>query len=198
MRRNQFLLVAVMGAAMAISGAAVAFAGGSAAPPVRATVSSGTPVARDSLSPNDQDMLARIGATGPITRLGALSGTTFYEIRAGDGGECFAFGLEAQGGGLSGGCLGGSGQLTDPVVDMSIVAMNPADGTFQFRTVQGIAADGVSAVGVIDAGGIVHATPVVGNIYRMADGAVPMGPIMAFVALDASGSTIYTKPLIAG
>jgi hypothetical protein len=198
MKRNRFLLVAAIGATTAaVAGATVAVAGGSGAPPARPTVGAGTPVARDSLGPNDQAMLARIGATGPVTRIGALNGTAFYEIRGGDGGECFAFGSETEGG-LSGGCLGGSGQLTQPIIDMSIIALNPADGTFHFRTIQGIAADGVSAVGVLGADGTVHKTPVVDNVYRMADAAVPTGPITAFVALDASGATIFTRPLSGG
>lgn len=197
MKRRRFLLVATAAGTMAVAAATMALAGGSGALTDPPTVSGGVPVGPESLGPSDQAMLARIGATGPIKKLGALNGTAFYEIQAGDGGACFAFGSEANGG-LSGGCLGGSGQLTQPIIDMSIIAMNPADRTFQFRTIQGIAADGVSAIGVLTPDGAVHATPVVSNVYRMADGAVPTAPITAFVALDAKGATIFTKPLNGG
>lgn len=194
MKRFRLLLVLTLGVSTTIAGGALALGGSSTPPPP--TISAGVPVSRDSLEPNDQAMLVRIGATGAITRLGASNGTAFYEIAAAGGGACFAVGPEA--GGISGGCLGGSGRLEQPLIDMSVIAMNPADGTFRFRTIQGIAADGVRSVGVVAADGAVHTTPVVGNVYRMSDDAVPAGPIIALLALDSTGSTIFTKPLAGG
>jgi hypothetical protein len=97
--------------------------------------------------------------------------------------------------GLSGGCFRGSARLEQPLVDMSGIGMNPADGSFRLARVEGIAADGVAAVGVIDAEGILHTTPVIDNVYRMSPDELPSDQPRAIVALDASGAQVFVKSL---
>jgi hypothetical protein len=82
--------------------------------------------------------------------------------------------------------------------------MDPASGDWRLARIEGIAADGISAVGVVDAQGALHTTPVVGNVYEMASSDVPTGSrcpgfeARAIVALDGNGSVVFTKSLGAG
>lgn len=177
-----------------ITVAVVIVAGGAsgATPPAPSVISSGVGVARTAFSNADQATLARIGATGAITKVGAHDGIAFYSI-GGGGGRCFAFGWEAQGG-LSGGCLA-AGATTPAVLDMSSIVMNPANGVWLLDTLQGIAADGIADVGFVDANGVVHTAPVVSNVYRLAGQSFAGGPASELVGLDASGKRVFTEGL---
>ncbi|MBX6370548.1 MAG: hypothetical protein IRZ04_21470, partial [Rhodospirillales bacterium] len=70
-----------------------------ATPPVPPAISSGTHVPWNALGTSDQAMLTRLGATGQITEVGSVDGTSFYAVDGSDGGHCYAFGRS--GGGLS-------------------------------------------------------------------------------------------------
>lgn len=163
-----------------------------ATPPAPPTISSGTHVPWNSLGTSDQAMLARIGATGQITEVGSVGGTSFYAVDGSDGGHCYAFGRS--GGGLSGGCMRPDANVPI-VIDMSTVVMNPTDGSWKLDTLQGIAADGIVAVGFVDADGITHTTPVIGNVYRLPGQAFTGGASSQIVGLDASGQAISTAGL---
>ncbi|MGD0274290.1 MAG: hypothetical protein ABSB96_11250 [Gaiellaceae bacterium] len=202
MKRTRFLLVGVGVALTVAAGATItAFAGTSTETTAGLMISSGVPVERSSFSAQDQWLLGNIGETGAITKIGVREGVSFYEGTNEDGGQCFMTGSGRDGGGLSGGCLKGAAQLEQPLVDMSGVCVDPASGDWRLARIEGIAADGISAVGVVDAEDALHTTPVVGNVYRMASSDIPTGSrcpgfeAQAIVALDEKGSVVFTKSL---
>jgi hypothetical protein len=190
--------IASGGAAIAVAIGIVAAAvtwGGSAAsattsPPP--TISSGTPVPQSAFSASDQAMLTRIGATGAITLVGSVGDTAFYSIAGNDGGNCYVSG-SASSGGLSGGCMN-AGVAVPRVIDQSISEVSPTDGSWKLDTLQGIAADGIAAVGFVDANGDLHTTPVKSNVYRLAGQALTGGPSSELVGLDGRGNRVYTEP----
>lgn len=175
--------------------AVVTLAGGAsgATPPAPPVISSGVGVARTAFSNADQAMLARIGATGAITKVGSVGGTAFYSIAGGGGSSCFAFGSDTQGG-LSGGCMA-AGATIPAVLDMSGIVMNPTDGSWKLDALQGIAADGIADVGFVDGTGVVHTTPVLGNVYRLADQSFTGGPGSELVGLDGNGKRVFSEAL---
>jgi hypothetical protein len=179
----------VVGITMAV----VTLAGGAsgATPPAPPVISSGVGVARTAFSNADQAMLARIGATGAITKVGSVGGTAFYSIAG--GGSCFAFGSETHGG-LSGGCMA-AGATIPAVLDMSGIVMNPADGSWKLETLQGIAADDIASIGFVDGNGVVHTTPVVANVYRLSGQSLVGGPASELVGLDANGKRVFSEAL---
>lgn len=200
MKRTRFLLAGVVVALAAATGATVtAFAEAPDDVAANLTISSGVPVERGSFSAQDQWLLGNIGETGAITKIGAREGVSFYEGTNEGGGQCFMTGSGPDGGGLSGGCLPGSTQIEQPIVDMSGVCMDPASGDWRLARVEGIATDGISAVGVVDTEGVLHTTSVVGNVYKMASSDIPKGSpcpgfeVKAIVALDENGSQVYSK-----
>jgi hypothetical protein len=205
MKRTRFLLVGVGVALAAAAGATLtAFAGTSTNTTASLTISSGVPVERSSFSAQDQWLLGIIGETGAIAKIGVREGVSFYEGTNEDGGQCFMTRSGSDGGGLSGGCSKGAAQLGQPLVDMSSICMDPANGDWRLARIEGIAADGISAVGVVDTKGALHTTPVVGNVYKMASSDVPTSSrcpgfeARAIVALDDNGSEVFTKSFGAG
>jgi hypothetical protein len=202
MKRTRFLLVGIGVALTVAAGAAItAFAATSIDTAAGLTISSGVQVERSSFSAQDQWLLGNIGETGAITKIGVREGVSFYEGMNEDGGQCFMTGSRPSGGGLSGYCPRGSAQLEQPLVDSSAICMDPASGNWRLARIEGIAADRISAVGVIDAEGALHTTPVVGNVYKMASSDIPTGSpcpgfgARAVVALDGNGSVVFTKSL---
>ena len=81
------------------------------------------------------------------------------------------------------------------VIDMSSVAINPTDGSWKLETLQGIAADGIAAVGFVDASGDLHTTPVTDNVYRLDGQALSGGPSSELVGLDSKGNRVFTARL---
>jgi hypothetical protein len=192
-------VVAVLAAATAIT--AVAFAGTSTGVSTGFTISSGTALDRSSFSAQDRWFLDEIGETGAMAKIGERDGTTFYEGTREDGGKCFFTGSGFGGGGLSGGCLI-SAQLEQPLVDMSGVCVDPATGRGRLGKIEGIAADGIVSVAVVDEEGVLHKTPVVGNIYKMPAADIPNDlPCAGFksraiVALEGNGSQVFTEAIV--
>lgn len=195
MKRVAFIMGAFGILAAGVAAAVVVLAGGASAAPPSAppTISAGIPVLRASLSAADQATLSGIGATGAITQVGSIGGTAFYAVGGGDGGHCYAFGSTARGG-LSGGCMPAGAQVP-AVIDMSTVVMNPVDGTWKLDTLQGIAADGVAQVGFLDGSGVLHTTPVVGNVYRLAGRGFVGGAFSQLVGLDGNGDRVFGETL---
>jgi hypothetical protein len=202
MKRTRLLIVGVIAAlTAAIAIAAAAFAGTSNDVSTGFTISSGTAVDRGSFSAQDHWFLDEIGETGAITKIGERDGTTFYEGTSKDGGKCFMTGARSGGGGLSGGCPS-SAQLEQPLVDMSGVCIDPTTGEGRLGRIEGIAADGIVSIAVVDEAGALHATPVVGNIYKMPAADFPVDrPCAGFksraiVALDKNGAQVFTRALV--
>jgi hypothetical protein len=135
-------------------------------------------------------MLARIGATGSITRLDTQSGVAFYKVANADGSECYAWG-RAKGGGLSGGCL--SRGLRQPILDFSVVEVDRSSGVMAYRNLQGVAADGVALVRLVAVNGESQSVRVSHNVYELPR--VKLMPLKRFEALDRAGAVVYMKSL---
>src|SRR5574337_1406769 len=149
MSMNRVLItVLAIGAVLVLAGA-VAAAGNGSTPPGYA-ISSGTEVSGSVFATQDQQLLGQLRATGGITRVGTLGGVAFFVVDTADGGRCYGFG-RAPSGGLNLGCSTDP-ELQQPISDMSIVALDPTDPEhgFELREFQGIAADGIASVGVVD------------------------------------------------
>jgi hypothetical protein len=79
-----------------------------------------------------------------------------------------------------------------PVLDLSVVSIEKGD-TARFTRVQGIAADGVARVGILDADGNVAAEiPVENNVYS--SDSVPRDTTAALVAVGADGRILAAVP----
>lgn len=195
MKRVTFITGGGATIAVGIAAAVVFSSSGAvgATPPPPPSISSGTPTARSTFSEADQAMLAQIGATGSISRVGSAGDTAFYSIAGSDQGHCYAFG-SASSGGLSGGCMPPDAEVP-AVIDMSSVAMSPTDGSWKLDTLQGIATDGIAAVGFVDASGNLHTTPVTGNVYRLDGQTLTGGPSSELVGLDGNGNRVFTARL---
>jgi hypothetical protein len=189
MKLKRIYLASAVALLAAAAGTIAAVAGGTGkpAPP---TFSPGVPVARGAFSHADQAFLARIGATGQITRLGSRDGVAFYSVTSSDNGRCFATGTIT--GGLSGGCLDASKPVPQ-VVDLSALVMNPADASWRLETLQGVAAEGIAKVGFVDAAGALHATRVTGNVYRLSGQSWQGGSASELRAFDARGNLVFSE-----
>lgn len=190
---NRMLIAVLAAGTVVVSGVAAAIAAGSGSTVPGYAISSGIKVSSNSLPSEDRQLLGELGATGTITKVGSLGGVAFYTVDTAGGGRCYGFGSDSNGG-LSLGCAT-SPDLQQPISDMSIVALDPndADHRFELRAFQGIAADGIASVGVVDRNGQLYSTPVVSNVYRMASADVSRIQPAAFAAFDASGKRVYTE-----
>lgn len=194
MKRIRFIAAGLVALTAAVAATVIALAGGASGATLQPApqISSGVPVASGSLGAAATAMLTRIGASGAIARIGSINGTSFYSVAGADGGHCYVFGSNpAQG--LSGGCIP-AGVAVPAVIDMSGVVMNPADGSWNRETLQGIAADGIAEVGFVDASGAMHTAPVVGNVYRLT-GPFPGGASSLLVGFDGAGKQIFREGL---
>jgi hypothetical protein len=76
-----------------------------------------------------------------------------------------------------------------PLFDFSTVGMDRGDAAMHYIRVEGVAADGVASVGVLDQNGeTLERLPVQGNVYG-AD-SLPTRTGVRLVALDASGNVL--------
>jgi hypothetical protein len=79
-----------------------------------------------------------------------------------------------------------------PILDLSVVQVN-ADNSSSYVRVSGVAADGVSRIGVLNAAGqIVQTIPVTQNVYDSTD--IAAGTVGALVALDSTGAVVAREP----
>jgi hypothetical protein len=136
---------------------------------------------------------ARQAFRAESVRLLALrDGRAFYELDTADG-RCFAVGSASNLGDPGGEvCPRGAPFPSGlrPTLDFSIYEGQTSnrDEMRLFR-IEGFAADGVAAVGVMNrAGHLAWRVPVASNVYEL--GRVPPGLTGAIVALDAGGSVI--------
>lgn len=187
--------------AAALSAAALALAGSGGEPVAGFFSNSGTPLSIEALSAAGHATLVRTGATRDLRLLGTRGPAAFYIARNDDGDRCF----------LTGSASGGPSEFTTVFCPRARATAFPSDqrlildaSSFVYdrktdaNTVTalfGFAVDGVARVGVLDAEGQLHATPVVDNIY--ATTAVPSQPVVAIVALDRKGNRVVTIPLVA-
>jgi hypothetical protein len=127
-----------------------------------------------------------------VRLLAVREGRAFYDLSTADG-QCFGVGSSAR--------LGDPGgevcpqatfpSAARPTLDFSVYEGQTADrDSLTLFRIEGFAADGVAAVGVVNrAGKIAWRVPVADNVYVL--GHVPPGLTGAIVALDARGAVIF-------
>jgi hypothetical protein len=128
--------------------------------------------------------------SGPLFLLAVRDDRAFY--RVGDArAHCYAVGDAGSVGTLGAvACWDGS----EPLMDFSVVDLSSGSRSdVKFLRIEGVAADEVSSVGVVDSNGdIVARVPVVRNVYAMA---APPGPRShGIVALDGRGRLLAPLP----
>jgi hypothetical protein len=170
----------------------------------------GAPLDASKLSLDQTSGWKRAGVTDDVRRLGERAGVVFYLARGHreNGNVCFSYAL-ASGTDRPGSenlmsCPAGPDAFPsakEPIVDLSNPMPPPYPHNYPrewstLRRLVGVAADGVVRVGYVDLEGVVHATPVVDNLYAtdLLGGAGMRAK--AIVALDAEGRTIYTLDLL--
>jgi hypothetical protein len=158
--------------------------------------SSGAPI---QLSTADQRVLAGFAESGAkltsASLLGVLGGRAVYEIANASGPDCYGVGPVPAAGYTLGqvGCVPSFPSAGSPLVDFSVVngGVNASSPAHVVRA-EGVAADGVAAVGFRTADGrLVGVTPVVHNIYRST--APPPDVVEQLVALDGSNNVIWSE-----
>lgn len=192
-RRGAILAAAIV--ALVALGSAVAVASSrshassASTPPF--TVGQGTLVSPQVISSRAESVLAASGATGPLYLLGKQGDHSYYRDAQANGSVCYALGSGTDI--LSVACLYSDQVMPSALVDMSTVELRPSDAPkIHLRSVEGIASDQVSAVGIEREDGSLVTTAVSGNSYRLEPDAIPTDAV-AIVALDASGKVLQRK-----
>lgn len=137
---------------------------------------------------------------GSTIRLAERSGVGFYTVRGEGQTQCF---------GIRSGPAADSTFTTltcqspddaapfpspsRPVLDLSPIMGQEGNTRVHLPRMIGFAADGVAEVGVVDADGHIHTTPVQANVYFTEDFAD--FPAQAMVALDAQGEVVWRSEL---
>ena len=130
----------------------------------------------------------KVGST--MQNLGTLNGTTFYATRNADGNFCLAIDHTATQYEKGFGCDLNADGFPSP--DRQVLMFPPV------AQLQGVAADGVATVELLDANGNVLASaPVTNNLFE-ADASIPDGTAASVVTLDANGNVTSTRPLPQG
>jgi hypothetical protein len=129
---------------------------------------------------------------GDLTLLGTIGGRSIYRVGdsahpcygAGDTGAAWPLGVIK--------CRNAAPYFPSrqmPLFDFSTVGMDRGDAAMHYIRVEGVAADGVASVGVLDQNGeTVERLPVQGNVYGVAS--LPTRTGVRLVALDASGNAL--------
>lgn len=158
--------------------------------------SSGAPVP---LPPGDQRVLASFAEGGAqLTTaflLGVRGGRAIYEIANETGRDCYGVGPMPATNYTLGQveCSPAFPSASSPIVDFSVVngGVNSSSAAHVSRA-EGVAADGVAAIGFRTADGrLVGVTPVVQNLYESS--APPRDAVEQLVALDASNNVIWSE-----
>jgi hypothetical protein len=129
-----------------------------------------------------------------LTLLGTIGGRSIYRVEMGDSAhQCY-------GAGYAGArwplglvvCRNAAPYFPSremPLFDFSMVGMDRGDGEMHYIRVEGVAADGVTSVGLLDRdGATVERMPVRGNVYGAES--LPTSTGVRLVALDASGNVL--------
>lgn len=177
-RRRAALALAV---AAAVAVPAVAFAGRLA--DVLGISNGGTTVSTSGVLPGQSDLdlaMQQLKVGGTMQFLGTLNGVSFYATRNADGHFCLAIDHVAAQYEKGFGCdLNADGF---PSATVPVFAFPPVE------RLQGVAADGVATVELLDASGnVIASTPVTNNLFE-SSASVPSGEAASIVTLDANGN----------
>jgi hypothetical protein len=205
--RRKLLILTVVGVVSAgvMAGVAVSVFRDDKSPRLGQIASSGRLVAISDLTPRQAAELrrSRVG-TDEIRLLGEPGGTQVYVAESTAGQPCF---LSSRGDSPNQGfrvvaCLGsGEHQVPSearPVVDFSAGTKRPGEAFVRFEYLAGIAANRISAVGLIDRSGAIFRVPARNNVYGTDDASVRSIDAVAFVAFDARGEEVFRQPLTFG
>lgn len=164
----------------------------------------GTPFS--SLLPRDEQALSRMrGGVGvpesisadDVSILGTRGDRSFYRL----GDHCYGSGPASPTNYVFGEirCTPAFPSRARPVLDSTVFGSTagpderPQPQTMTVHWSQGIAADGVAKIALVDADGqVVAETPVLDNIYRF--GPVPAGNATKVVAYSATGEVLFSMP----
>jgi hypothetical protein len=164
----------------------------------------GTPFS--TLLPRDEQALSRMrGGVGvperisaeDVSILGTRGDQSFYRLS----GHCYASGPASPTNHVFGQiqCVPAFPSRVRPVLDQTVYGSTAGPGerpqrhTMTVHTSQGIAADGVAKIALVDADGhVVAETSVLENIYRFER--VPAGNATKVVAYSATGEVVFSMP----
>jgi hypothetical protein len=203
MPKHKWTLAVVIVVATAASGTAIAIAS-SQAGKANGTRSrsdgtsftlrqQGAPVAAHLISAQDRRTLSVTGATDQLYLLEQNGGHSYYRAVGLDGKTCYAVGDGSQI--VRAACLHVDAQMPTALFDASSAVVYPNNpAAAHLVSVEGIAADQVSAVGIERSDGTRITTPVVGNTYHFPESSIPRDA-EAIVALDSSGTVLAKKSL---
>lgn len=135
------------------------------------------------------------GASSPATALllATRGGRGFYELTTA-GGRCYATGPGNRTGVVGGEACPRPGAFpspAQPLLDLTVYEASPSTRAVHAVRIEGLAADGVAAVGVLGSdGAITLRVPVIENVY--AASRAPAAAVAGLVALDAQGDRMAT------
>lgn len=145
------------------------------------------------LLPADQQALQRVNQPGAEVTLLAVRGErAFYRI----GSECYGVGpvkpTRYRLGSVK--CAPTFPSDGNPVLEFTVFHGDPRAPELTVYRSEGVAADGVAAVGFMTTGGqIVGRTPVIDNVFLVPSSLA--GEFRGFVAFDLAGTVISSRPL---
>jgi hypothetical protein len=179
---------AVVGVALATAVAVPAVAFASTLGGLLGISNGGTAVSTSDVLPGqtvlDQAM-QQLKVAGTMKYLGTLNGAAFYATRNADGNFCIAIDHVAQQYDKGFGCDLNAAGFPSP--DHQVLAFPPVQG------LQGVAADGVATVEVLDASGnVIASAPVTNNLFE--SNVAPSGQPAFIVTLDANGNATSKHP----
>jgi hypothetical protein len=189
-RRRAVLLGVVAACATAVPVGELGSGAGTATSAPRPSFTVGTKGRLIRLTERQARRLSGPPTSGSLSLLAVRDGRAFY--RLGDAqAHCYAVG-DAH----SLGTVGAIACWVDslPLMDFSVVDLSSGSRSeMKFFRIEGIAADQVSSVGILNADGdVVARVPVVSNVYSMT--APPRAPGRGLVALDSRGRPLLTTP----
>ncbi|HKB93539.1 MAG TPA: hypothetical protein VKC62_04800 [Gaiellaceae bacterium] len=183
---RRIAVAAVLVAAVAVP--AVAFAGRLA--DALGISNGGTTVSTSEVLPGQSGLdqaMQELKVGGTMQYLGTLNGTSFYATRNADGHFCLAIDHTAMQYDKGFGCDLNADGFPSSTVQALVF---PPVAHF----LQGVAADGVATVELLDAdGNVVESTPVTDNLFE--SDAAPTGTPASIVTLDATGTVTSRRPL---
>jgi hypothetical protein len=180
-------LALAVGLATAVAVPAVAFAGRLG--DLLGISNGGTTISTSDVLPGHtllDQALQQLGVGGTMQYLGTLNGAAFYATRNAEGAFCIAIDHTAQQYDKGVGCdLNADGF---PSAERQVLAFPDVDA------LQGVAADGVATVELVDAAGaVVASAPVTDNLFESNE--PPSGTPTSIITLDANGNVTSKLPL---
>jgi hypothetical protein len=133
---------------------------------------------------------------GEVRQVGQRAGITFYAAKNASGNYCVGVGFAATPSIDALTCGPAIDSLVNGTLDVEdFSSIDSTAGSTSVTRLAGFANTLAVRIAVVGAdGSAVYSTPVVNGLY--ADSAVPQQPAAAIVALDASDTVIYRRPLI--